>query len=119
MPLSLSSGDWIRMQKLKNARRYASTISSNEDILNNVTRGNPFSPQTDVSRIAGSSKIRREASKWIDFIASQKETTLQQSVNYQYSAASVFTGTRLTSTKLCSCTSTTLQPKQTTCIKCK
>jgi hypothetical protein len=107
------------MKKLKNVTRYSTTVSSNEDIINRVTHGIPYNPATNVYRVVGSSKTRREASKWIDFVASQTENTLQKSVNYEYSAPGVFTGTRITSTKLCTCVTTTLNPKRTPCVKCK
>ena len=116
MPLPASAADWTRYKRLKGAKNYATTISQNNDVINNVTAGNPFNPETLQSRVVGSSKTRREASKWIDFIGSQHETFVRRSVNYQYSVP--FTGTRLNVDKLCTCQTNVLNPKSTGCIKC-
>jgi len=118
MPLPPSAADWIRVKRLRAATGYANTMASKKDTLNKVTAANPFHPETQQSRVVGSSKTRREASKWTDFVASQSETTVQKSVNYKYSAPAVFTGTQLKVTTLCSCVTTTLAPKSTGCIKC-
>jgi hypothetical protein len=71
--MSLSAGDWVRLQRLRGARSYASDVSTNKDIINktlpaDLTSGPlPF----PVTRDVGSSKIRREPSKWVDYKASQ------------------------------------------------
>ena len=118
MPLPPSAADWIRVKRLRTSTGYANNIAAKKDIINKVTAANPFNPETHQSRVVGSSKTRREASKWTDFVASQHETTVQKSVNYQYSAPAVFAGTQLKVTKLCTCVTTTLAPKSTGCIKC-
>ena len=67
MPLSASAADFTRLQRLRGARNY---VSQKKDIINKVTAGNPFNPETLESRTVGSSRIRRESSKWTDFVAS-------------------------------------------------
>jgi hypothetical protein len=71
MVLSLSAGDWVRLKRLRGGSRYQS--EKQKDITNVVlpTSGVlPFPVQQDV----GSSKTRRESSKWIDYVASQRES---------------------------------------------
>lgn len=118
MPLPPSAADWTRIKRIRQSTAYANTIAANKDVINTVTAANPFHPETQQSRVVGSSKTRREASKWVDFVASQNESFVQKSVNYQYSAPSAFTGTRFVVTNLCDCVTTTLAPKTTGCIKC-
>jgi len=116
MPLSASAGDWTRLKRLHGAKTYATTIVQNTDILNTVTLANPFNPETLQSRVVGSSKTRREVSKWTDYVASQNETYLQKNVDYQNSP---FVGTRIRQTRLCSCITTVLDPRSTGCINCR
>jgi hypothetical protein len=74
MPLPLSAGDWIRIQRLKNAVPYGGSIDlvKNTDLSSVVSpQSNPFVPPLLKSRVVGSSKIRREASKWIDYVAAR------------------------------------------------
>jgi hypothetical protein len=118
MPLPPSAADWIRLKRLRNTTGYSNTIAANKDVLNKVTRGNPFNPDTYQSRAVGSSKTRREASKWTDFVASQHENYIQKSANYSYTEHRVFTGTKHTITRLCTCVTTTLGNKSTKCAKC-
>jgi hypothetical protein len=120
MPLPLSAGDWIRLKRLRGARTYATDISQKKDILNKVTAANPFNPETDQSRVVGSSKTRREASKWTDYKASQVEAYVTKASNYNLvnPPTGSFTGTQLSVTRLCNCTKTVLNPKSTGCIKC-
>lgn len=64
----LSAGDWVRLQRLRGANRYVS--ESSKDIVNPAPRLEPESGRrvfTDV----GTSKIRRPASSWTDYRASQ------------------------------------------------
>ena len=76
MPLSLSSGDWIRIQRLKSAKGYGipttGVLATNEDVVNVASLSNPISPPTLQTRVVGSSKTRRENSKWIDYMASHR-----------------------------------------------
>ena len=78
--MSLSAGDWSRIKRLQKATSYASALETDVDIINQVSPpscpvGSSSWPhrRTDRDRIAGSSKTRRETSKWIDFVASQRQ----------------------------------------------
>ena len=59
MPMSLSAGDWTRIQKLKNVRKYANEIAVNKDVINRVSQDVPFNSTlpNSSSRVVGSSKI--------------------------------------------------------------
>jgi hypothetical protein len=82
MPLPPSAADWTRVQKLKRAFNYgtpgaagAIDLVGNTDLYNRETPAgcNPCSSRPgirrDQDRAVGSSKTRREASKWIDYKA--------------------------------------------------
>ena len=87
MPLSLSSSDWTRIQRLKSASSYGrpttGTVATKKDVTNPLTT--PNSP--------GTSKTRREASKWIDYLASRNQDYTLKSSNYSTPS---FIGTRNT-----------------------
>jgi len=113
----MSVSDWTRIQRLRQARTYATTVATNEDVTNVTTRGNPFNPETGISRVVGSSKTRRDASRWTDFVASQDQTYTLKSSNYTYTTPGAFTGTRTRLVKLCNCATTILNSKVVGC-KC-
>ena len=79
MPLPPSASDWTRFKKLNSATGYDTQVYSDLDIRGVVTPGacvpclsNRQAVRTDRDRIVGSSRTRREASKWVDFVASQR-----------------------------------------------
>jgi hypothetical protein len=84
MPLPPSASDWTRFQKLKQSVGY--NYEATDRIVNLVTPSGctPCSSRAGIRRdqdpIVGSTKTRREASKWIDFVASQQAdfVTVQQ-----------------------------------------
>jgi hypothetical protein len=77
MPLPPSAADWTRLQRLKSSANYGTQI----DLMNNTDMTNLQTPpacngcssragkRRDHDSIVGMSKIRREASKWTDYIA--------------------------------------------------
>jgi len=82
MPLPPSAADWTRFQKLRAAFTYGTpTADGAIDLINNTDMNNVQTPpgcnpcstragtRRDLDRVAGSSKTRREASKWIDYKA--------------------------------------------------
>jgi len=111
----LSAGDWTRIQRLRQNRTYATTLASNKDIA-----PTPFpqfsqhlSTAINVFDVIGTSKIRRPASSWTDYVASQ-------TADFILSSQTATTGTAVknTVTKLCDCSSTTLSTKTGNCTKC-
>jgi hypothetical protein len=112
MPLlSMSAADWIRVKRLQGGRLYQA--EKNKDIVNVTTPADPFSPPHRISRVTGSSKIRRESSKWIDYVASQtQDFKLKQELNGNPGIPTI------TVTRLCNCTVSGFVPRRTGCLKC-
>ena len=128
MPMSLSAGDWTRIQKLKSVRGYSNEIAAKKDIINRVSQDVPFSSTlpNSSSRVVGSSKTRRESSKYIDYIASQKQSYVVQ--NEQSSRGNATTGFGIQNSVIllgCNCGNITgqnknvLLTKSTGCAKCR
>ena len=82
MPLPPSAADWTRFQKLKSSLTYGvPTAPGAIDLINNTDLNNRQTPtacvpcssragiRRDQDPVVGSSKTRREASKWIDYKA--------------------------------------------------
>jgi hypothetical protein len=112
----LSAGDWVRLKRLQGAKTYQTVnLNTNKDIAPTNA------PQVlihntgaiSVFDVVGTSKIRRTASNWIDYKASQV-------ADYVLTSQRATTGTSVTNTrvKLCDCSSTTLSTKNGTCTKC-
>lgn len=123
----LSAGDWIRLQRLRGARANGYSNGSTNGVL---TAGSPIfnkdvvppqSNQFDVHNnsaimtfpVVGTSKIRRTSSNWIDYVASQNADYVLRS-----QAALNGISVKRTLTKLCSCTSSTLNTKTGICTRC-
>ena len=128
MPMSLSAGDWTRIQKLKSVRGYSNEIAANKDVLNRVSKDLPFTSTlpNSSSRVVGSSKTRRESSKYIDYIASQKQSYVVQ--NEQSSRGNATTGFGIQNLIIslgCNCGNITgqnknvLPTKNAGCAKCR
>lgn len=111
----LSAGDWVRLKRLRGAKTYNSVnLTTNKDIVP------PQFPQQyyiggaiNVFSTTGTSKIRRIASSWTDYKASQV-------VDYVLTSQTATTSPSVTNTlvKLCDCTSTTPSTKVGICTKC-
>jgi hypothetical protein len=114
----LSAGDWVRLKRLRGAKTYNSVnLTTNKDIVP------PQFPQQyylggaiNVFSTTGTSKIRRTASNWIDYMASQ-------TADYVLTSQASTTSPSVTNTaiKLCSCASTDLVysvKKLGICTKC-
>ena len=109
----LSAGDWTRIQRLRQSRTYATTLASKEDIAPTPFPQRSQEHLTSSLKVVGTSKIRRPASSWTDYAASQ-------TVDFVLSSQRDITGTSVknTVTKLCNCTTTTLSTKTGNCTKC-
>lgn len=112
----LSAGDWIRLKRLRGATTYQTVnLNTNKDIspvnvpqvlIHNTSAINVFD-------VVGTSKIRRTASNWIDYKASQVADYVLLSQNSLTNPS-----LKRTLVKLCNCTSTTLNTKIGACTKC-
>lgn len=119
----LSAGDWTRLQRLHGAK--TSGYGTTGDLVTNVD----ISP-TEAAEIprgkallipyesAGFSKIVRPASKWTDYVASQRADYVTQS-RTQAPDGTTLNGSTLSVTQLCSCSTTVLNTKNGLCCSCK
>ena len=121
----LSAGDWIRLQRLRGARTYYTStttptftdtvVGSKVDITNPVAMPQTlYNKAMLISRDVGTSKIRRPASSWTDFRASQTADFVLQ----RQTATSGIAQT-LTATKLCDCSTKVLTDAVNKTIGCK
>jgi hypothetical protein len=123
----LSAGDWVRLQRLRGARANGQSYTSNSVVVNGVlTTNKDIAPPQfaqdethnkngaiNIFPVVGTSKIRRPASNWTDYVASQ-------TADYVLSSQRNLHGTSVKNniTKLCSCTTTTATTKPGICTKC-
>jgi len=114
----LSAADWTRIQRLRGARNNGysgsdAVLTTNKDIAPTTFPQLGYSPNFLTLKTVGTDRIRRPASNWTDYIASQTG-------DFVLSSQRATTGTSITNTitKLCSCASTTLTTKTGNCTKC-
>ena len=112
MPLlSMSAADWVRIKRLQGGKLYET--EKNKDIVNVTTPADPFSPPRNISRVTGSSKTRREASKWIDYVASQSQ---DYTVKQEYPGIRTIPASFVV--RLCDCNAPLFFARRTGCLKC-
>jgi len=112
----MSAGDWIRMQRLRGAKTYRTVnLNTNKDIAPSQFAQNEIHNYSaiNVYPVVGTSNIRRTASNWTDYVASQTADYITYS-----QAATTGTSVQRIRTKLCDCTTSTLNTKQGICTKC-
>ena len=121
----MSASDWIRLKRLKgavnndygaNGLLKPSSPNFNKDIApptNNQLNIHNSNGAIRVYPVVGTSKIRRPASNWTDYIASQ-------TADYITSSQAATTGTSIKNVinKICTCATSTLLTKQGICTKC-
>jgi len=108
----LSAGDWVRLKRLRGARTYLAT----DDDINPPTQPQlPYHLPIHSFKVVGTSKIRRTASSWIDYRASQ---TADYVLPYVVQDISGNPNANLGVTKLCDCSTQPLQVKLGICTKC-
>lgn len=124
----MSASDWVRMKRLQGARANGYSNASTSGVLtptSAIFNKDVVPPQMiqqpvhrtnaaiNVFPVVGTSKIRRPASNWTDFVASQ-------TADYVLSSQAATTGTSVKNSqvKLCDCTTTTATTKQGICTKC-
>ena len=123
----LSAGDWVRLKRLVGARTNGYSNSATDGVLTssspifNKDIEPPTQPQLPYHlpihsyKVVGTSKIRRAASAWTDYRASQTADYVLPRV---FQDVSPSTDANLGVTKLCDCSTEPLQVKQTQCTKC-
>ena len=118
----MSAGDWVRLQRLRGARSYAQSnnmmvptpdLVDNADIAPAPFPQLSYKPGMGVFKVVGTSKTRRTASQWTDFVASQ-------SADFVTTSQTATTGVAVTETvtKLCDCSSAPMPVKDIACKKC-
>jgi hypothetical protein len=111
----LSAGDWVRLKRLNGARQNMKRVPSPPRFTETV---NP-PPRTEVKtgrRVyteVGGSKIRRPASNWTDYIASQKADYVLETP-----AGSCGAGKALTIHKVCRCDTSSAIKHKGVCVSC-
>lgn len=112
----MSAGDWIRMKRLNGAKTYQTVnLNTNKDIVPpqpNQLEIHNYSA-INVFPVVGTSKIRRTASDWINYRASQTADYITYS-----QAATTGTSIQRIQTRLCDCSTTIFNTKQGICTKC-
>ena len=99
----LSAGDWVRLQRLHGSRNFEADKPG--DITNPPPRSEPESGRRVYTEF-GTSKIRRPASNWTDYIAAQKgDYVLEAPVGTCGSGSNRHAGVarELTINKICEC----------------
>jgi hypothetical protein len=104
----LSAGDWVRLKRLSGARTFTTDVTINPSPRTEVETGRRVYTEF------GTSKIRRPASNWTDYIASQ-------TVDYvlETPAGSCGTEKALTVHKICTCDTSSAIKHSGLCITCK
>jgi hypothetical protein len=112
----LSAGDWVRLKRLTGALKYKTVnLATDKDIAHPTHRQLPYSLPIHSFKVVGTSKIRRTASNWIDYKASQ---TADYVVPYVFQGVSPATNANLAVIRLCDCSTSQLETKLTGCTKC-
>lgn len=113
----LSAGDWTRLHRLRGARNNGTgtdnVLASNKDIAPTTFPQIAYNRSLLIHKTVGTGRIRRPASNWTDYVASQ-------TVDFILPSQEAITGTSVKNiqTKLCSCVSTTVTTKITNCKTC-
>jgi len=108
----LSAGDWTRLQRVRGAKTYVTVnLTTNKDIAPTPVAQRPYTLSALIKPVVGTSNIRRTASMWTDYLASQRADFVLQS----YNTAGGFV---LRDTNLCDCSTSTLSTRRTGCSKC-
>lgn len=119
--MSLSAGDWTRLQRRKAGTQYAPTVmriggtdATNKDIAPVMPAQTPYGNDVMSTRFAGKPKTLRPASDWTNYVDSQVADYVLKS--------SDTTGTTMRLTRICKWCSgtaaTVLNPKVNVCNKC-
>lgn len=105
----LSAGDWIRLKRLRGSRNYLAEAT--KDVVNSTLRTETENGRRVFTEF-GTSKIRRPASFWVDYRASQTADYVLEAQNSETKARS------LTANKVCTCNTTDAINHDGICVKC-
>lgn len=112
----LSAADWTRLKRLNGAKNYQTVnLDTNKDVNPTPFPQVPYGRPIQVYRTVGTSKIRRPASDWIAYRASQ---TADYPTPSGRVVPFVQPGTVQVMTRLCNCSNSVLETKVGPCTKC-
>jgi hypothetical protein len=109
----LSAADWTRLQRLRGAKTYATDIAANTDVNVATVPQTPHSVPMLVPRHTGGSRIRRTNGSWLDYKASQVADYIISKSHFNNTNAK-----NLQLTRLCNCTTVSINIDRTGCGKC-
>lgn len=107
----LSAADWTRLQRLRGARSYMTSVASNEDVNIATVPQTSYNPSLLIPRNTGASRIRRPASDWISYLESQ-------TADFVLQGNTSLNTTELYKVRLCECEKSLLNTRTTGCKKC-
>jgi len=110
----ISAGDWVRLKRLNGARTVVSSQTGNLDINGSLTNNIQYPPPFHSPFTAGSSRIRRTASAYIDFVGSQRADYVTQ-----IKSGAAGNLPQLFVTGVCNCIPVPLTTRQGVCVSCK
>jgi len=109
----LSAADWTRLQRLRGAKAYATVIAANKDVNVATVPQTKYSVPMLNPRRTGESRIQRTNGTWLDYKASQVADYIVSNSNFNNTNAK-----NLQLTRLCNCTTVSINVDRTGCGKC-
>jgi hypothetical protein len=109
----LSAADWTRLKRLNGAKAYATVIANNTDINSPTPLQAVHAVPMLIPRHTGESRIRRTNGQWLDYKASQTADFIYSKSNIANTNAKI-----LQLTRLCNCTTVSINVDRTGCTKC-
>ena len=109
----LSAADWTRLKRLQGAKTYATVIANNTDINVPTPLQAKYAVPMLIPRHTGESRIQRTNGQWLDYKASQTADYITSKSHISNTNAK-----NLQLTRLCNCTTTSLNVDRTGCKKC-
>jgi len=111
-PRRMDAGDWIRIKRLQGGRTYLTKQVSDADMINPPPRLETGTNRNVYTEF-GTSKIRRPASNYTDYVASQTVDYILES------GGPGPVNKRLVAHKLCTCVTTDPVKHNGLCVKCQ
>lgn len=109
----LSAADWTRLKRLRGAKAYATVVATNKDVNVATVPQTPHSVPMLIPRHTGESRILRTNSTWLDYKASQVADFIVSKTHFNNTNAR-----NLQLTRLCNCTTVSINVDRTGCKKC-
>ena len=109
-----SASDWIRMKRIRAVRDLPTQQVTHEtEKWKNTTPQLPHGKSLLIPKEIGPSKIQRPASRWVDYKAAQSADFVTAG-----RSGTDTTSVKLIKERICDCSTSTLNPRLTSCQKC-